>query len=118
MMIYLQNHIGFITSSLADALTRHKHFEVDQVNWDDREGLYDLSTGLARHRDLLPEEYTRYWHGVRTDGYMAYMAFDPDGYVPKNIVNCIYQNRITCFVNFKFITKCKPTDLPKKLLLG
>ena len=80
MLIYLQNQMGLINSSLADAiaLTHQIHFEVGQVTYDDREGRYDLSIGLAWHRDLLPEGYTFYWHGGRTNGYMAYMGFDPE----------------------------------------
>ena len=48
------------------------------VTYDDREGTYVLSIGLGWHRDLLPEGYTFYSHGGRTNGYMAHMTFDPE----------------------------------------
>ena len=35
-----------------------------------------FTIGLAWHIDVLPEGYTFHWHGGRTNGYMAYMAFD------------------------------------------
>jgi CubicO group peptidase (beta-lactamase class C family) len=50
---------------------------VGGVTYNDREGYYHLFIGLAWHIDELPEGYTFYWHGGRTNGYMAYMAFDP-----------------------------------------
>ena len=80
MLIYLQAQMGLRNSSLDDAiaLTHQIHFDVGDVTYNDREGRYDLSIGLAWHRDSLPEGYTFYWHGGRTNGYMAYMAFDPD----------------------------------------
>jgi len=57
-------------------LTHQAHFDVGIVSYDDREGIYNLSIGLAWHIDELPEGYTFHWHGGRTNGYMAYMAFD------------------------------------------
>lgn len=80
MLIYLKAQMGLSQTSLDDAmaLTRQPHFNVGPVTYNDREGRYDLSIGLAWHIDVLPEGYTFYWHGGRTNGYMAYMAFDPD----------------------------------------
>jgi CubicO group peptidase (beta-lactamase class C family) len=80
MLIYLQTQMGLIRSPLdnAIALTQQIHFEVGDVTYNDREGRYDLSIGLAWHIDLLPEGYTFFWHGGRTNGYMAYMAYDLD----------------------------------------
>jgi CubicO group peptidase (beta-lactamase class C family) len=80
MLIYLQAQMGITHSPLDDAiaLTQQLHFNVGDVTYNDREGRYDLSIGLAWHIDLLPEKYTFYWHGGRTNGYMAYMAFDPE----------------------------------------
>jgi CubicO group peptidase (beta-lactamase class C family) len=80
MLIYLKAQMGLSNSSLDDAiaLTHQIHFAVGDVTYSDREGRYDLSIGLAWHRDVLPEGYTFYWHGGRTNGYMAYMAFDPE----------------------------------------
>lgn len=80
MLIYLKAQMGLSQSSLDDAmaLTQQPHFNVGSVTYNDREGRYELSIGLAWHIDVLPEGYTFYWHGGRTNGYMAYMAFDPD----------------------------------------
>ncbi|MBN1388368.1 MAG: beta-lactamase family protein [Bacteroidales bacterium] len=78
MMIYLKAQMGLMDTSLEDAMlmTQQSHFEVGGVIYSDREGYYNLSLGLAWHIDLLPEGYTFHWHGGRTNGYMAYMAFD------------------------------------------
>jgi CubicO group peptidase (beta-lactamase class C family) len=80
MLIYLQAQMGLIQTSLDDAIafSHEIYFHVGDVTYSDREGRYDLSIGLAWHRDELPEGYTFYWHGGRTNGYMAYMAFDPE----------------------------------------
>ena len=79
MMIYLKAQMGLLNSSLDDAIemTHQEYFNVGRVTYNDREGVYDLTIGLAWHIDILPEGYTFYWHGGRTNGYMAYMAFDP-----------------------------------------
>jgi len=78
LLIYLKAQMGLISTSLDDAmeLTHQAHFDVGIVSYDDREGIYNLSIGLAWHIDELPEGYTFHWHGGRTNGYMAYMAFD------------------------------------------
>jgi len=78
MLIYLKAQMGLIETSLADAIkmTQQPYFDVGGVTYNDREGYYDLSIGLAWHIDVLPEGYTFHWHGGRTNGYMAYMAFD------------------------------------------
>lgn len=78
MMIYLKAQMGLMVTNLEDAieLTHQSFFEVGRVTYDDREGAYQLSIGLTWHIDVLPEGYTFYWHGGRTNGYMAYMAFD------------------------------------------
>lgn len=80
MLIYLEAQMGLRTTSLDDAiaLTHQTHFDVGGVTYGDREGYYQLSIGLAWHIDVLPEGYTFYWHGGRTNGYMAYMAYDPE----------------------------------------
>lgn len=80
MLIWLKAQMGLIATPLdnAIALTQQAHFDVGGVHYSDREGYYHLSIGLAWHIDLLPEGYTFYWHGGRTNGYMAYMAFDPE----------------------------------------
>jgi len=79
MMIYLTAQMGLIESPLGDAMdmTHHPYFDVGGVTYSDREGYYNLSIGLAWHIDVLPEGYTFHWHGGRTNGYMAYIAFDP-----------------------------------------
>ncbi|MHC4271928.1 MAG: serine hydrolase domain-containing protein, partial [Planctomycetota bacterium] len=68
MMIYLKAQMGLIKTSLSDAMkmTQQAHFDVDG----------DLSIGLAWHIKILPEGHTFHSHGGRTNGYMAYMAFD------------------------------------------
>jgi len=78
MLIFLQAQMGLLETPLDEAieLTHQPHFEVGGVTYNDREGYYYLSIGLAWHSDLLPEGYTFYWHGGRTNGYMAYIAFD------------------------------------------
>jgi D-alanyl-D-alanine-carboxypeptidase/D-alanyl-D-alanine-endopeptidase len=78
MMIYLKAQMGLTETALGDAmkLTQQSHFDVGGVTYNDREGYYHLSIGLAWHIDVLPEGYTFHWHGGRTNGYMAYMAFD------------------------------------------
>ena len=79
MMIYLKAQMGITDNPLADAIdmTHQSHFNVGGVTYSDREGYYNLSIGLAWHIDVLPEGYTFYWHGGRTNGYMAYLGFDP-----------------------------------------
>ena len=78
MLIYLRIQMGLTATPLDDAiaLSHEPHFEVGGVHYSDRDGYYNLSIGLAWHIDELPEGYTFYWHGGRTNGYMAYMAFD------------------------------------------
>jgi CubicO group peptidase (beta-lactamase class C family) len=100
MLIYLQVQMGLKQSSLHDAiaLTHQIHFDVGDVTYDDREGRYDLSIGLAWHIDLLPEGYTFYWQGGRTNGYMAHMAFDPNALTGVMILcNQSYAGAITRF---------------------
>ena len=78
MLIYLKAQMGLSATPLDDAisLSQQGHFDVGGVHYNDREGYYHLTIGLAWHIDELPEGYTFYWHGGRTNGYMAYMAFD------------------------------------------
>lgn len=78
MLIYLKAQMGLIGTPLDDAmkLTQQPYFDVGGVTYNDREGYYHLSIGLTWHIDVLPEGYTFHWHGGRTNGYMAYMAFD------------------------------------------
>lgn len=80
MLIYLKAQMGLAATSLDDAiaLTQQSHFEVGTVSYNDRDGFYNLSIGLAWHIDELPEGYTFHWHGGRTNGYMAYMAIDQE----------------------------------------
>jgi len=80
MLIYLKAQMGLMSTPLRDAmaLTHQSHFEVGGVTYDDREGSYELSIGLAWHIDVLPEGYTFQWHGGRTNGYMACMTFDAE----------------------------------------
>ncbi len=78
MLIYLEAQMGLRATPLEDAiaLSHQPHFDVGGVTYGDREGYYHLSIGLAWHIDVLPEGYTFFWHGGRTNGYMTYMAFD------------------------------------------
>jgi CubicO group peptidase (beta-lactamase class C family) len=78
MLIWLKVQMGLSETGMSDAiaLTQQTHFDVGDVTYNDRQGRYLLSIGLAWHIDVLPEGYTFHWHGGRTNGYMAYMAFD------------------------------------------
>jgi CubicO group peptidase (beta-lactamase class C family) len=78
MLIYLKAQMGLSETTLEDAMemTHQSHFNVGRVTYDEREGSYYLSIGMAWHIDVLPEGYTFHWHGGRTNGYMTYMAFD------------------------------------------
>jgi len=52
--------MGLKETALDDAiaLTHQPHFDVGGVHYNDREGYYHLSIGLAWHIDVLPEGYT------------------------------------------------------------
>jgi CubicO group peptidase (beta-lactamase class C family) len=78
MLIWLKAQMRLSETGMSDpiAFTQQAHFDVGDVTYNDREGRYLLSIGLAWHIDVLPEGYTFHWHGGRTNGYMAYMAFD------------------------------------------
>lgn len=80
MLIYLHAQMGLTRTSLNDAMemTHQSYFDVGDVTYNDREGRYLLTIGLAWHIDVLPEGYTFHWHGGRTNGYMSYMAFDQE----------------------------------------
>ena len=92
--------MGLMETPLDEAieLTHQSFFEVGAVSNDDREGYYHLSIGLAWHIDVLPEGYTFHWHGGRTNGYMAYLAFDLEGLTGAVILcNQSYAGAITSF---------------------
>ena len=78
MLLYLKAQMGLEETSLRDAmdLAHQAHFNVGQVTYDDRAGIYNLSIGLGWHIDDLPEGYTFHLHGGRTNGYMSYIAFN------------------------------------------
>jgi hypothetical protein len=80
MIIYLRAQLGLLQTPLSDAidLTQEPIYELGGVTYDDREGYFNLSVGLGWHIHEIPGSYTYYWHGGRTNGYMAYMAFIPD----------------------------------------
>jgi len=80
MLIYLQAQLGLIETPLAAAieLSQKARFDVGRVTYNDREGAYQLEIGLAWHIDHLPDGTVFYSHGGRTNGYMAYMGFDPE----------------------------------------
>lgn len=80
MMIYLKAQLGLIQTPLSNAieLTHVPVYELGGVTYDDRDGYFNLSIGLGWHIHEIPGSYTYYWHGGRTNGYMAYMAFIPD----------------------------------------
>jgi D-alanyl-D-alanine-carboxypeptidase/D-alanyl-D-alanine-endopeptidase len=77
MMIYLKAQMGLMQTPLTDAigLTQQSCFNVGGVTYNDRDGYFNLSIGLGWHIHEIPKSYTYYWHGGRTNGYMAYMAF-------------------------------------------
>jgi CubicO group peptidase (beta-lactamase class C family) len=100
MLIFLKAQMGLIETSLGEAmkLTQQPYFDVGGVTYNDREGYYNLSIGLAWHIDVLPEGFTFHWHGGRTNGYMAYMAFDLTALTGVVILcNQSYPNVITRF---------------------
>jgi CubicO group peptidase (beta-lactamase class C family) len=100
MLIYLQAQMGLLETPLDEAieLTHQPHFEVGRVTYNDRDGVYNLTIGLSWHIDVLPEGYTFYWHGGRTNGYMAYMAFDLETLTGTVILcNQSYEGVITRF---------------------
>lgn len=80
MMIYLKTQMGLIQTPLANSikLTQESSFDVGGVTYNDRDGYFNLSIGLGWHIHEIPKFYTYYWHGGRTNGYMAYMAFIPE----------------------------------------
>lgn len=79
MLVYLQAQVGLLETPLADAIemTHQPLFDVGTVTYNDREGIYQLEIGLSWHIDHLPDGAVFYSHGGRTNGYMAYMGFDP-----------------------------------------
>jgi D-alanyl-D-alanine-carboxypeptidase/D-alanyl-D-alanine-endopeptidase len=100
MLIYLQAQMGLLVTPLDEAieLTHEPRFEVGGVTYSDREGDYQLTIGLAWHMDELPEGPTFHWHGGRTNGYMAYLGFDPQLLTGVVILcNQSYEGVITCF---------------------
>ena len=78
MLLYLNAQMGLVETSLRDAvdLALQPLFNVGQVTYDGREGVYNLSIGLGWHIEELTEGYTFHWHGGRTLGYMAYIGFN------------------------------------------
>ncbi len=80
MMIYLRAQMGLIQTPLADPinLSHQSCFDVGGVTYNDRDGYFNLSIGLDWHIHEISGSYTYYWHGGRTKGYMAYMAFIPE----------------------------------------
>jgi len=80
MMIYLKAQTGMIQTPLTDPidLTHQAFFNVGGVTYNDRDGYFNLSIGLGWHVHEIPKSYTYIWHGGRTNGYMAYMAFIPE----------------------------------------
>ena len=80
MMFWLKAHMGLLQTPLSDAmeLSHRPYFEVGGVTYNELEGYFILSIGFSWHIHEIPGSYTYIWHGGRTNGYMAYMAFDPD----------------------------------------
>jgi CubicO group peptidase (beta-lactamase class C family) len=78
MIIYLKANMGLIGDSAPFELSQQSHFEVGEVTYSDREGRFNLSVGLGWHMHTVSDEYTYCYHGGRTNGYMAFMAFDRD----------------------------------------
>lgn len=100
MLIYLQAQMGLTETVLDEAIdmSHQAFFDVGGVTYGDREGYYQLTIGLAWHMDLLPEGYTFFWHGGRTNGYMAYLAFDLESLTGVVILcNQSYEGVITRF---------------------
>jgi CubicO group peptidase (beta-lactamase class C family) len=78
MILYLQANMGLIGDEAAYELAQQIYYDVGDVTYDDREGHFYLSIGLGWHIHTMSEEYTYCYHGGRTNGYMAFMAFDRD----------------------------------------
>jgi hypothetical protein len=80
MFVYLEANMGLRQTPLNAAmrLAQRTHFDVGQVNYDDREGQYELRIGLGWHTEVTPEGQTITWHGGRTRGYAAYIGFDKE----------------------------------------
>jgi len=70
MLIYLKALMGLVETTLKDAmeLAQQPHFDVGQVTYDDRNGIYNLSIGLGWHIDELQNGNTFYWHGRLHEG--------------------------------------------------
>lgn len=86
MLLYLKANLGIPEGTgtgnrtLAGAceLAQEPHYEVGTVTYGDREGSYHLSIGLGWHIHSLDGDQRYCYHGGRTNGYMAFMAFDRD----------------------------------------
>ncbi len=80
MMVYLKTQMGLIQTPLTASIdfTHQAFFDVGGVTYNDRDGYFNLSIGLGWHIHEIPKSYTYYWHGGRTNGYMAYIAFIPE----------------------------------------
>lgn len=78
MLLYLKANLGMMEDPEAYQLTHQPYYEVGTVTYGDREGTFYLSIGLGWHIHSVSEDYTYCYHGGRTNGYMAFMAFDPD----------------------------------------
>jgi len=78
MILYLKANMGLIGDGSAYELSQQVYYDVGDVTYDDRDGHFYLSIGLGWHIHTVSEEYVYCYHGGRTNGYMAFMAFDRD----------------------------------------
>jgi len=100
MVIYIKTQMGLIQTPLADAieLTHQSFFDVGGVTYAGCEGYFNLSIGLAWHIHDDSGSGTYYYHGGRTNGYMAYMSFNVEESTGVVILcNQSYPYAITCF---------------------
>ena len=78
MILYLKANLGLAGDAAPYELAQQPHFEVGEVTYSDREGRFNLSIGLGWHIHTVNDDYSYRYHGGRTNGYMAFMAFDRD----------------------------------------
>ena len=76
MLIYLKANMGIQGDVEAFEFAQQPQFEVGDVTYSDRDGVFNLSVGLGWHIHTVSEDDVYCYHGGRTNGYMAFMSFD------------------------------------------
>ncbi len=78
MIKYLRANLGLNGEAAPFEMAQQTYYDVGEVTYSDREGRFYLTIGLGWHIHTVSEEYAYCYHGGRTNGYMAFMAFDRD----------------------------------------